>query len=68
MVLASYQSAALDQGVRLPLDSDDPVYSLGVQGLREADLSPATALFQKNIFGVRGSEGPPGPVSKAREV
>jgi predicted dehydrogenase len=68
MVLASYQSAALEQGVRLPLASDGPVYSLGVQGLRKVDLSPATVLFRKNIFGVRGPESPPGPVSKAKEV
>jgi len=68
MVLASYQSAALDHGVRVPLASDDPVYSLGVQGLREAGVSPVTALFQKNIFRVRGSESPTVPASRAREV
>ena len=54
IVLASYQSAALEVPVELPLPPDSPVYQLGVRGI--AQLGPsvpkAAVVRQRNLYGL----------------
>ncbi len=51
-VLAAYASAALEHPVELPLPPDNPVYQLGVLGLRELDLPTSSVVRRKGLFGV----------------
>ncbi len=53
-IVAAYTSAALDRTVSVPLDRDDPVFRLGVIGLRGQDLPAGTRIGTKRIFGVAG--------------
>lgn len=52
-VLASYESAALDKTVKLPLQNDDPVYLKGVEGIRDLDISRDNILRKKRLFGIK---------------
>lgn len=52
LVLAAYESAALERSVGLPLAREDPVYELGVAGLSQLELPATSRLRQRGIFGL----------------
>jgi predicted dehydrogenase len=52
LVLAAYESAALERPVELPLAEDDPVYQLGVAGMSELEVSRQSRLASRHLFGV----------------
>lgn len=51
-VLAAYASAALERTVGLPLGRDDPLFRLGLAGLREVPLPPTSPLRRRGLFGL----------------
>ena len=52
MVLAAYESAALERPVAVPLDRADPVYQFGVAGLSQLPLPEESRLRRRGIFGL----------------
>jgi UDP-N-acetyl-2-amino-2-deoxyglucuronate dehydrogenase len=52
LVLAAYESAALERPVELPLGEDDPVYQLGVAGVSQLEVSRQSRLASRHLFGV----------------
>lgn len=57
-VLAAYASAALDRTVGLPLQPEDPVYRLGLTGLREVELPPTSSVRRRGLFGLASAAAP----------
>jgi predicted dehydrogenase len=51
VAMATYESAALGRTVSVPLDRDDPVYRLGIAGLRELATPPWSPLVRHGLFG-----------------
>lgn len=51
VAMATYESAALGRTVSLPLDRDDPVYRLGIAGLRELAAPAWSPLVRHGLFG-----------------
>lgn len=51
-VLAVYESALLERPVSLPLDTDDPVFQLGVAGLVQLPATPESRPMRTGIFGL----------------
>lgn len=53
VVLASYESAALDKTMKLPLEKDDPVYIKGVEGLKDLNIPRDNVMRKKKLFGIK---------------
>ncbi len=49
--LAAYASAALGRTVALPLEPGDPIYRLGVGGVRELTMPAWSPIRQQRLFG-----------------
>lgn len=55
-VVAAYGSAALEKTVRLPLHADSPLFTRGVVGIPQLDLSLDAEILQLNVFGLNQVE------------
>ena len=53
VVLGAYASAATGRVVSLPLDSANPVYRMGIDGIAELDVWPQSKTKAAGLFGLR---------------
>lgn len=51
-VVAAYGSSALEKTVRLPLNTDSPLFAQGVVGIPQLDLPLDADIHQLNVFGL----------------
>ncbi|HEU0115386.1 MAG TPA: Gfo/Idh/MocA family oxidoreductase [Thermomicrobiales bacterium] len=51
-VVGAYAAGALGREIALPLAKDDPIYHRGAAGIGALDLSPASPVRRRGMFGV----------------
>ncbi len=67
-VIAAYASATMGRSVDLPLKTADPVYQLGVAGLKELPIDPRSWVARYDLFGVAGhNEAEPEAIAPAQQ-